>query len=246
MRVMREDGYSLMEVLVALTTGTIVLLGLFKIMEVALPASTRVQDRVEAQARARSALEQVLQQLRSVVCVPASGGGYVSPFVSADGSQVTFYADIVPGPTSAANDPGRNAAFNGAKHVLQFSGGQLTEKVYNYSPGPPPSWPASPSTQRTLLANVAPVNPGAPYFTYSAYNAAQSLSNPPQALAAGTVAAADLPRIVSVDVAFKNSPRGISPTGSDHSTTLKGSATIGLPLDFTDATTAAKGPTCQF
>ena len=83
-RIRREErGFTLVELLVATSLGTVVLLAAGVLSTSMLNAQTRISDRSEAIARGRTAMEQIVQQLRSQVCL---GPGYPS----------ITYADDIP------------------------------------------------------------------------------------------------------------------------------------------------------
>jgi prepilin-type N-terminal cleavage/methylation domain-containing protein len=198
-RLRDERGFTLVELLMTTVIGTIVLLAAFGIFDAALHAQTRVDDRSDSVARGRNAMEQVVQQLRSQVCL---GPGY--PAVAyGDGSHVTFYADLA------------DTTFVPQKRDLTFAGGTLTERDYTGTPqaGPPPySFSGTPSRTRVIARNLANQKQGAatvPFFTYYSFNAANPVR--PANLLAVPLSAADMARVVQVTVAFAALPsRGAS------------------------------------
>ena len=68
-RLRREDGFTLTELMVAASVGTIILLAAFALVDTTLRRSTEIQQRVEATAEGRRALDEVVRALRSAVCV---------------------------------------------------------------------------------------------------------------------------------------------------------------------------------
>ena len=244
-RLRREDGFTLIELLVAVSIGTVVLLAAFTIVDQAMPAQNRVADRVTSQARGRTALEQVLQQLHSVVCVAQTNAGtttYQTPFDQvSDDNQVTFYTQMVGAQTGPTNDPAIVNTFAPEKHVLSVSAGKLVDQRYAGVAGGSPvgstwSWPTLTST-RVILPDVQPYDATTKYFTYFAANSGTAMTTP--------LAAADWVRVARVQVAFKVGPNR---PGSDPNTYAQviDSAAIALPTDYTDATSTAKGPQCAY
>lgn len=193
-RLRDERGFTLVELLMTTVIGTIVLLAAFTIFDAALHAQTRVDDRSDMVARGRTALEQVVQQLRSQVCL---GPGY--PAVAyGDGSHVTFYADLA------------DTTFVPQKRDLTFAGGTLTERDYTGSPSsgnPPYTFSSTPSRTRTIATRLVNQQQGAttvPFFTYYSFNAANPVR--PANLLAVPLSAADMARVVQITVAFAALP----------------------------------------
>jgi prepilin-type N-terminal cleavage/methylation domain-containing protein len=65
-----ESGFTLVELLVAMSIGTVVLLATFMLLDAATPLAKRTADRVDANQRGRLALEIMAGELRSQVCLP--------------------------------------------------------------------------------------------------------------------------------------------------------------------------------
>ncbi|HEY3190160.1 MAG TPA: prepilin-type N-terminal cleavage/methylation domain-containing protein [Solirubrobacteraceae bacterium] len=236
----RDDGFTLIELLVSMSVGVVVLLGAFTIVDQAMPATSRVTDRVAAQARGRAGMEQVISQLRSVVCVAQTSGAtttFQTPFdnVSND-SQVTFYVQMLGAP-SGGTDPAIVNSFQPEKRILQVTGGKLVEQRYaGVLTSGTWSWPTQ-TASRVVLPDVQPYGGGTPYFAYYAANSSTPMTTP--------LSSADWPRVARVQVAFNAGPNR---TASDPNTyaQLRDSASVQLPVDYTDATTTAKGPQCAY
>jgi len=250
----RQEGFTLIELLVGMSIGTIVMLAAFGLVDSGSAASKRVTDRVEATQIGRAAMEEVMQDLRSAVCVWQGGTTYLKPFADvSNANQVTFYRQLYGSP-SGGSDPGKTGTVRPQKVVLSVTGGQLVEKVYDAAgvgplglPTPAPwSWPTQTAT-RVLAGNVKPVSAGAAYFTYYAYAtgaAAPTLPPPALSLGGGNVAAADLPRIVKVGVQFLFGPPRNTTNGTDHYVSLGDEASLSLPVDYSSGDTASQGGTC--
>jgi prepilin-type N-terminal cleavage/methylation domain-containing protein len=88
-----QRGFSLTELLVAVTIGMVVLFAAWAVFDRTISASGQVADRSEALQRGRLAMEVISRQLRSQVCV-----GDTPPIVAGSGDlSVTFYADLTDG-----------------------------------------------------------------------------------------------------------------------------------------------------
>ena len=86
-----ESGWTLIELLMAMTIGVVVLLAAFMLVDASAPLAQKTQDRVDAAQRGRLAMEIIGAELRSQVCMP----GAVPPIMPtvSDGSNVWFYGN---------------------------------------------------------------------------------------------------------------------------------------------------------
>jgi prepilin-type N-terminal cleavage/methylation domain-containing protein len=253
-RLRRDDGFTLVELLVSMLIGSIVLMGALTIVDQATPANNRIADRVAADGRARTGLEQVLQDLNSTVCVQTTAtSAYQAPFdLPTDDNQATIYVQTVGSPTGSGvtyADPARSGSWAPEKRNVQVTGGRIVETTTARWNNATQTWATlSPATTRVISSNVSPVVVGGvaqPYFTYYGYDATtgqldNKLTTP--------LSAADAARVVRIDVAFSTGPakRSNGGTTSDQDTALQGSANVPVPADLTDATSSAKGPLCNF
>ena len=73
-----DAGFTIVELLVTVLIGTVVLFALFGLVDVALRSQQRVDGRVDSNSRGRLAMEQMVQDLRSSVCVQ-NGSSSSSP-----------------------------------------------------------------------------------------------------------------------------------------------------------------------
>lgn len=253
-RHVNERGFTLVELLIGMTIGTIVMLAAFGLVDAGTSASKRVTDRVEATQIGRSAMEEVMQDLRSAVCVWQGGTTYLKPFADvSNATQVTFYRQLYGAP-SGGTDPGKTGTVAPQKVILAVTGGRLVETVYNPAgvgplgtPTPAAwTWPTVSATH-VLASNVLPVSAGADYFTYYAYATgagAPSAAPPALTLGGGNVAAADLPRIVKVRAQFLFGPLRGTTNGTDHFVSLGDEASLALPVDYSSGDTASLGGSC--
>jgi prepilin-type N-terminal cleavage/methylation domain-containing protein len=201
-----RGGFTLVEMLVSTTVGVALLLAAFTLSSAFSHAQTRISDRSESIARGRTAMEQIVQQLRSQVCL---GPGYPA-ITYGDDSHMTFYADLA------------NRAFVPQRRDLQFASGALVENDYNGTAtgGQPPfSFSSTPSRRRTILDKLQLQTAGAvtvPFFRYYSFDGNDPIR--PSRLLATPLNANDAQRVVQVTVAFQALPsRG-------------GSGTIGEPF----------------
>jgi prepilin-type N-terminal cleavage/methylation domain-containing protein len=165
-RLRDQRGFTLVELLVSTSIGVAVLLATFAIFDSALLAQNRVDDRTDSIARGRTGMEQIVQQLRSQVCL----GPSLPAIEYGDNDEVRFYADLA------------NTTFVPERRVLTFAGGALTERDYSGSAtgaSPPFTFSAAPARTRVILDRLTLASPGGttiPFFTYYSFDG----STPPQ------------------------------------------------------------------
>lgn len=154
-----QSGLTLTELLAAISIGLVLLFAAFTLLDRANAASQEIIDRQDAVQRGRQAMELIVRQLRSQVCL----GDEEEPITWATGNQVTFYADLSDG---SKNIQRRTIYYDAAEK-------NLVELIY---PGdgeyPLLTFSATPSEQRVLASRVAPImDGGAPrdFFRYYAF-----------------------------------------------------------------------------
>ena len=155
-RLHRQDGFTLVELLVVMLTATVIAGALFTILDVTLRQTTRTFTRVDATQRARTKLEALENELHSA-CVAAN----VAPIqAGSNGTTLNFlsyYGDVA-SPTPVW-------------HSVVFSGGTVTDNSYGVS-GTTPNWTQGAlQSSYTLLNNVAQIGTTPP-FQYFAYQEA--------------------------------------------------------------------------
>jgi prepilin-type N-terminal cleavage/methylation domain-containing protein len=204
----REDGFSLTEVLVAIPIGVVLLSAVLVMMRVSIRQSANITDRVEAVQRGRTALERVTRQLRSQVCPTTTG----TALTTADANTLTLYVDM----TGGSSAPERRTI------TYDPTAQTLTEYEYVASSGtwPNQTFPGTATRSRQLLNNVTAVS-GVPFFRYYQYDANGNVSSTPMTT---PVSAANLPRVVNVAVSFVSRPRKASTTSP--TTTFQGEASM--------------------
>jgi prepilin-type N-terminal cleavage/methylation domain-containing protein len=219
-RLRDERGFTLIELLVASTIGIFVLFGALTILETSQRAQATVSDRSEAIARGRTAMEQLVQQLRSQVCIGAGSPA----IVYGDGSRVTFYADLtnVYTGTPSAND------FVPAKRDLIYANGSITEYLYPGTPitnsgnggrrgersSMPYTFATTPSRTRVVIDRIAlrrEAGADVPLFKYYAFDESDPIR--PSRLLATPLSATDRDNVVQVTINLQSLP---SRLGSRH------------------------------
>lgn len=152
-RVRAEQGFTLVELLVAMAAGIVIVFGLSAILIATLHQTQRSFTRVDATRQARTALGTIENELHSA-CV----GNNAAPIQPGSDDNTLIFLSYF----GAAVSP------TPAWHRLRFSGSTLTDTTYAVT-GSAGSWsPTGSGTTTTLLSNVA-VQPGGPVFRYYAY-----------------------------------------------------------------------------
>jgi prepilin-type N-terminal cleavage/methylation domain-containing protein len=216
-RLGREDGFTLPELLTAITIALIVSLATFSLIEFTMKRAGEVDQRVDATQRGRALIDTMTRQLRSQVCLDASTPAMATRAGDiTDGSTATFYSDFSDG-TTVATKPAADL------HKLAYD--PVTRRILDYVYDT--SWDktktpwlalvsATPrvGTPKVVATDVVP-NGATPLFRYYAYNAAATpapsvLLNP---VATTPMTLPDLARVARVDITFRMLPtRAASPT----------------------------------
>jgi prepilin-type N-terminal cleavage/methylation domain-containing protein len=186
-----EDGFTLVELLVAMSVGLIVVFGAFTLISSAGPLAATTAGRVDATQRGRSALDQMLVELRSQNCLDATR----VPVTLAKPDEVVFYATLGDENTLPQ------------RRRLKFSGGAVVEDMWQATGSAPNwTWPVTPTQTRTITTGLAQQGTTA-VFRFYAFTTTGTIA-PTRELVppAAGLADADLDDIVRVDVTFASRP----------------------------------------
>jgi prepilin-type N-terminal cleavage/methylation domain-containing protein len=142
-RLHEQNGFTLVELVVAMAAGMIVATSLFTILDVSLRSTTRTFSRIDATQRARSAVDRIGNEMHSA-CVVNS----VIPVISGSGSNsLSFWSQY-----------GNGVALTPVKHTVVFdpTAHTLTDSTYTVTGGSAPDWTtaATPTSSETVLTNV--------------------------------------------------------------------------------------------
>jgi prepilin-type N-terminal cleavage/methylation domain-containing protein len=229
-RIEAEDGFTIIELLVAMVVGLMVLAAAMVLVSQSTQLTASAQDRVDATQRARRGVEDMVVALRAGTCVPLIttatplATSTKTPLIAGDSTSVQMYVHL--GTENALPE----------KRVLTYdaTNRRITETRYAATTGSTATAVSfsTTGTSRVLLDNVVPVTSGTPIFTYAKY-AVDTTVTPPKVTGMTTlpttsaIAAADLPLVVQVNVAVRVRP--IKATAdSKKDTVLQTSATARL------------------
>ena len=191
-----EDGFSLIELLTAMLIGIVIIFGAFSVIDNSATVNGKVVGRTDATQRGRAAMDEITRALRSAVCA-----NNTPPITTATPTQVVFTADLSDGSQAARAAPVHLQRHR--RHDHPVGGGRLRH-------GERGPWVATPKTSTVLTdsdPDPATIPAGAifTYWKFSPGTAGQTL------LPLGsTVAAADLPRIARIDIAYVTRPTNVS------------------------------------
>jgi type II secretory pathway pseudopilin PulG len=225
LRLRGEQGFTLIETLVAILTGLVVTFATFAILDVSLSQSSRIADRVSADQRGRLAMEKLTLVLHSSCIAPN-----VTP-VEKESTENKI---------RIISQTGAESSFATVElHELSLASSKLTDTTYlSTGKQPAPNWEfsATPAKTTTLLTGVSPSENAKkeliPVFQYYGYVGSElsktPLPIPLNATTANEAAAiavnftvapdssnskADRPVELSETVVLRFSPA--SPTGSN-------------------------------
>jgi hypothetical protein len=189
---------------VSLTVGSVLILAAFSLLDTSTAQSTKVTERVDSTQRGRLALDEIMRQLRSQVCV-----GQGTPAI-ADGrdDSITFHTFMSEG------------EFRPRRHTIAYEPSSRSIVEYAYAPigsGSSVSYPETPTSTRTLLSDAVLLE-GQPLFEYYTWSSTGQVL--PSVRLTTPLAQASLARVVRVVIRFQSEPS--NRPGSRQSTPFDG------------------------
>ena len=156
-----ESGFTLVELVTAMAIGLVILMAAFLLLDRATAVSQEIANRNEALQRGRLAMEKIVRDLRSQVCL----GDEKEPITFADANKVTFYIDTSDGTQPVHQRTIRyDAATKSIYEDIYIGTGVYPDLVFS----------ATPNSTRLLASKVERlVDAGVtrPFFRYYAFNA---------------------------------------------------------------------------
>jgi type II secretory pathway pseudopilin PulG len=194
-----EAGFTLVELLVGMIVGTVVLIASFTVLDGAVGLTSKVNSRVDAVQRGRSAMDLMVRDLRSQVCVGrltnATTGATTTDdsIIAGSDTSVDFYSDL--GDGSTGRPPSRRTL------TFDPTAKTIVERVY-VPTGSRGAYvfPAAPTMTRTLISDV--VQDGTtPVFRFYAYDTANPRT--PSVALPSPLSTADEQRTVKLTITFR-------------------------------------------
>lgn len=174
-----ERGMTLVELLVGVGGGTVVLLGAYAAMQVALQAQTRTEDRIDATSRGRLGMERITRDIRSQQCLPGATAGENSPaMIIATDRALEFYTSVTQARDSAQLIERRRLEWTPVNANTRGFGdggvqvGDIVETVWTQreNVGPPYEFPSTPTQRSVVAQDVQQQTPTTPIFQYFGYD----------------------------------------------------------------------------
>jgi prepilin-type N-terminal cleavage/methylation domain-containing protein len=225
-----ESGFTLVELLTAMTIGIVLLSAALVLLDRSTALTKQITDRQDAVQRGRHAMELMVRDLRSQVCL----GDETEPITVAKSDWVTFYADLSDGSTDVQRRTIRYDA--GTKSLYEDI--HVGTGVY-----PTLDFPATPTTTRLLLSGVEPIKdagvarPMLQYYAFREGGVPGDLE--PLPAPAGGLVSDDAIRTVMVKVSFLALPEGKAYRTAD-AAHLESDVYVRLA----DPSTPSEGPRC--
>lgn len=235
----KEDGFTLIEMLVAMAIGLIVSLAAFALLSVTTSDVGRISERTQATQAGRVGLEKVMAELHSA-CVAVT----VNPIqAGSTGTTIKFISES--SPLNSLKEPSSSLA-TVQLHEIAYTAGTLAEESWR-STGEPPGYKfntAETPTEKTILLTGAEATGATPIFQYFRYydsgdaavqlghaNLGQIDPNP----VSTPISETEAPRISEVTVSFSTLPQHKEGTGYDR----------GRPVAFEDSAVFRLAPSSE-
>lgn len=222
-RLAAEDGFTLVELITAMSIGTIVLMAAFYTLDRAGQVQRETADRADALQRGRMTLELMTRELRSQVCL----GSATEPITDGRPNSVAFYADMTDGSDPDDIEKRRLTYDPAKKTVTEYrysSSGTYPDLTFSNNP--------SPLVGRVIGTGIVPhtvAGVAQPIFRYYAWQDAGDpgvMAELP-ASAASPLSTEDVARTIMVKVSLVSQPLRYRTTPKDRdSATLENQAYV--------------------
>jgi prepilin-type N-terminal cleavage/methylation domain-containing protein len=223
----QQSGFTLVELLASMAIGLVILMAAFTLLDQATSVSQEISNRQEALQRGRQAMETIVRELRSQVCL----GDEEEPITTAENNQVRFYIDLSDG----SKDPHqRTIRYDPATKSLYddiFLGSGLYPALV---------FGTTPNETRRIASKVEPIVDNGvprPIFRYYAFNPGGQPGDLTQLTTPLSIN--DTIRVVLVKVGFVVLPDRVTPK-SREATTLESDVYVRIA----DPSLPQEGPQC--
>jgi prepilin-type N-terminal cleavage/methylation domain-containing protein len=203
-RLRAQQGFTVIEMVVAMTIGLVVLSATFTFLESTVRLNSGVLAKTDAMQRGRQAMDTMTQQLRSQVCLDYSHPA-VLPGATAD--SVTFYTDY-----SSTGKPAIKRTL-----TLDTTKNQIRSSRYEPTPNPPAApdtwYPAAPTGIQNVLENVTrqtdpKTGVPVPFLQYYAYATPGAAELQADQVLSPPLTAAQAARVARIEISFFARPTG--------------------------------------
>jgi prepilin-type N-terminal cleavage/methylation domain-containing protein len=202
-----QAGLTLVEMLVSMTLGLIVLTAIMALVQTSQRVTTTNTERSDATQKGRIAMDQMIQGLRSQVCLKADATAPQTTLTAGSDTSVTFFANIA---TPDAANSGLPSAFNPKLITFTYNNGTITQSTSDtVVVSGAYTFPAVNRVKQVLTgaaqAKDTTVTPAvtAPVFRFYGYLTDGSIDPTPLAT---PLAAADLPKVAKIDIDYVSKP----------------------------------------
>jgi prepilin-type N-terminal cleavage/methylation domain-containing protein len=191
-RLRSQGGFTLVELLIALSVGSVVMLATFAMLDSSVVLTGNTQKRVDATQRGRLAMYRITQALGSQVCLNATTPALVGTGTTGQTPSDQYTADFWMFTGTGAFAPQR--------HVIAWdtNTNSITETAYNQA--------GTQISQRTLLTKVRPPGANQPIFTYWSYPANGTYPTNQLQSAGGSLTPAEAATVALIKVSFYAQP----------------------------------------
>jgi prepilin-type N-terminal cleavage/methylation domain-containing protein len=207
-RLRDERGFTLVELLTAISIGLMILFAAFAVLDRTISASGQIADRSEALQRGRQAMQLITRQLRSQVCV-----GTTTPIVSGTDLSISFYADLTDGtPANPINQ--RTLTYSAVTDTITEtvtpSSGTYPDLTFT---GAPTSAPLLTKVKQILENNGTTLRPIFRFYGYQT-----GTTNGTLVPLTAPLSATDLKRVALIKVGFR--AFAVRPISNDKDSTV--------------------------
>ncbi len=196
-RLADEGGFTLVELLTAMTIGLIIIGTALAVMDGSWRLEARTTAAIDATNRGRLAMDRITGKLGERVCLRAASESLIGqgPFVTATDAQVEFFASVTSDSAPRLVAERRRLTYRPTTSDILYEAWTGT--------APPPTEPpatAAPPTRSVVVATRVQPTPGTPVFRYYALDGTPAL--PTLQLATPIAGGVDRDRVVLVKVGY--------------------------------------------